>query len=114
MGNFSQFLAKGRRHIVFKHLIMAKYDKKWLGELVTNHIGGTKKQGQEVVDLVFDNIAKAMTKGEQVKVAGFGAFKVSRRAAREGINPRTGEKIQIPAKVAPKFRAAKQLKEMVK
>ncbi|MDP3727189.1 MAG: HU family DNA-binding protein [bacterium] len=92
---------------------MAKPDKKWLAELVTNHIGGTKKQGQEVVDLVFDNIAKMMVKGEQVKVAGFGVFKVSRRAAREGINPRTQEKIQIAAKVAPKFRAAKQLKEMV-
>lgn len=92
---------------------MAKADKKWLAELVTNHIGGTKKQGQEVVDLIFDNIAKMMVKGEQVKVAGFGVFKVSRRAAREGINPRTQEKIQIAAKVAPKFRAAKQLKEMV-
>lgn len=93
---------------------MAKFDKKWLAELVTNHVGGTKKQGTEVMDLVFDNIAKAMVKGEQVKVAGFGVFKVSRRQAREGINPRTGEKIQIPAKTAPKFRAAKQLKEMVK
>lgn len=93
---------------------MAKPDKKWLAELVTNHVGGTKKQGQEVVDLIFDNIAKMMVKGEQVKVAGFGVFKVSRRAAREGINPRTQEKIQIAAKVAPKFRAAKQLKEMVK
>jgi len=93
---------------------MAKFDKKWLAELVTNHVGGTKKQGVEVMDLVFDNIAKAMVKGEQVKIAGFGVFKVSRRQAREGINPRTGEKIQIPAKTAPKFRAAKQLKEMVK
>ncbi|MEK7464936.1 MAG: HU family DNA-binding protein [Patescibacteria group bacterium] len=93
---------------------MAKPDKKWLAELVTNHVGGTKKQGAEVVDLIFDNIAKMMVKGEQVKVAGFGVFKVSRRAAREGINPRTQEKIQIAAKVAPKFRAAKQLKEMVK
>ncbi|MEK9148033.1 MAG: HU family DNA-binding protein [Patescibacteria group bacterium] len=93
---------------------MAKADKKWLAEIVTSHIGGTKKQGQEVVDMVFDNIAKMMVKGEQVKIAGFGVFKVSRRAAREGINPRTQEKIQIPAKVAPKFRAAKQLKEMVK
>ncbi|OHA08636.1 MAG: hypothetical protein A3B37_01840 [Candidatus Sungbacteria bacterium RIFCSPLOWO2_01_FULL_59_16] len=93
---------------------MAKPDKKWLAELVTNHVGGTKKQGQEIVDMIFDNITKMMVKGEQVKIAGFGVFKVSRRAAREGINPRTQQKIQIPAKVAPKFRAAKQLKEMVK
>jgi len=93
---------------------MTKADKKWLAELVMNHIGGTKKQSVEVVDLIFDNIAKAMVRGDQMKIAGFGVFKVARRAAREGVNPRTGEKIQIPAKVAPKFRAAKQLKEMVK
>ncbi len=93
---------------------MTKADKKWLAELVMNHIGGTKKQSVEVVDIIFDNIAKAMVRGDQMKIAGFGVFKVARRAAREGVNPRTGEKIQIPAKVAPKFRAAKQLKEMVK
>lgn len=90
-----------------------KYDKKWLAEWLMNKLGTTKKAAQEAVDGMFDEVAKAMVKGEQVKVAGFGVFKVSRRAAREGINPRTGEKIQIPAKVAPKFRAAKQLKEMV-
>ena len=91
-----------------------KYDKKWLAEWLMNKLGTTKKAAQEAVDGMFDEIAKAMVKGEQVKVAGFGVFKVARRAAREGINPRTQEKIQIPAKVAPKFRAAKQLKEMVK
>lgn len=91
-----------------------KYDKKWLGEWLMNKMGTTKKAAQEAVDEMFDEIAKAMVKGEQVKIAGFGVFKVSRRAAREGVNPRTGEKIQIAAKVAPKFRASKQLKEMVK
>lgn len=91
-----------------------KYDKKWLAEWLMNKLGTTKKAAQESVDGMFDEIAKAMVKGEQVKVAGFGVFKVARRAAREGVNPRTGEKIQIAAKVAPKFRAAKQLKEMVK
>ncbi|MBI2639734.1 MAG: HU family DNA-binding protein [Candidatus Sungbacteria bacterium] len=90
-----------------------KYDKKWLAEWLMNKLGTTKKAAQEAVDGMFDEVTKAMVKGEQVKVAGFGVFKVSRRAAREGINPRTGEKIQIAAKTAPKFRAAKQLKEMV-
>jgi len=90
-----------------------KYDKKWLAEWLMNKLGTTKKAAQEAVDGMFDEVAKVMVKGEQVKVAGFGVFKVSRRAAREGINPRTGEKIQIAAKTAPKFRASKQLKEMV-
>lgn len=78
-----------------------------------NKLGTTKKAAQEAVEEMFGEIAKAMVKGEQVKIAGFGVFRVARRAAREGINPRTQEKIQIAAKVAPKFRAAKQLKEMV-
>lgn len=73
----------------------------------------TKKDSLELVDGIFDWIMSMMKKGEQVKIAGFGVFKVSNRAAREGINPKTGAKIHIPAKTAPKFRAAKQLKEAV-
>lgn len=73
----------------------------------------TKKDSLELIDGIFDWIMNMMKKGEQVKIAGFGVFKVSKRAAREGINPKTGEKIHIAAKTAPKFRAAKQLKEAV-
>ncbi len=73
-----------------------------------------KKQAAAVIDAIFDTITKTMVKGEEVAIAGFGTFKVAKRAAREGINPRTGEKIQIAASVKPKFRAAKALKEAVK
>jgi len=72
-----------------------------------------KKHATAAVDAVFDAITKTMSKGEEVAIPGFGVFRVSKRAAREGINPRTGEKIQIAAKIAPKFRAAKALKEAV-
>ena len=73
----------------------------------------TKKQAEAAVDAVFENIVKSLSRGEEVAIAGFGTFKVSKRAARVGINPKTGEKIQIPAKTAPKFRAGKLLKEAV-
>lgn len=73
-----------------------------------------KKQAAAVVDAIFDTITKTMVKGEEVAIAGFGTFKIAKRAAREGINPRTGEKIHIAASVKPKFRAAKALKEAVK
>ncbi len=72
-----------------------------------------KKQALAAVDAIFDSIVKALSKGEDVSIPGFGVFRVSKRAAREGINPRTGEKIQIPASIKPKFRAAKALKEAV-
>lgn len=73
----------------------------------------TKKQAEATVDSVFDAIVKSLGRGEEVAVAGFGTFRVSKRAARVGINPKTGEKIQIPAKTAPKFRAGKLFKEAV-
>ncbi len=72
-----------------------------------------KKTATAVVDAIFDTVTKTLSKGEEVAIAGFGTFKVSKRAAREGINPRTGEKIHIAASIKPKFRAAKALKEAV-
>lgn len=74
----------------------------------------TKKQAQEAVEAVFDTISKALSRGEEVAVSGFGIFKVTKSAARMGINPKTKEKIQIPASKRPKFRAGKALKEAVK
>ncbi len=73
-----------------------------------------KKQAMAVVDAIFDTIVKTMSRGEEVAIPGFGTFKVAKRAAREGRNPKTGEKIHIPASTKPKFRAAKVLKEAVK
>jgi DNA-binding protein HU-beta len=72
-----------------------------------------KKQALAAVDSIFDAIIKELSKGGEVSIPGFGVFRVSKRAAREGINPRTGEKIQIAASIKPKFRAAKALKEAV-
>lgn len=74
---------------------------------------GTKKQAQEAVDAVFDTIIKTLARGEEVGITGFGTFRVAKRAARMGVNPKTGEKIQIAASTKPKFRAGKVLKEAV-
>ena len=73
----------------------------------------TKRDAEAAVDAVFDVITKAMSRGEEVALTGFGTFKVSKRSARQGINPRTGEKIQIAAKTVPKFSAGKGLKDAV-
>ncbi len=73
-----------------------------------------KKEALAAVDTVFDTIVKALSKGDDVTVPGFGKFRVARRAARMGRNPMTGEQIQIKASVKPKFRAGKLLKEAVK
>lgn len=89
-------------------------NKEGLIEAVMGKIGGTKSGAGDAVDAIFDAITSAMGKGEDVAIAGFGTFKVNKRAARQGVNPRTGAKISIPAMKVPKFKAGKGLKEAVK
>jgi DNA-binding protein HU-beta len=72
-----------------------------------------KSEAQRAVEAVFDTISKTMGRGEDVTVTGFGTFRVAKRAAREGRNPKTGEKIHIAASIKAKFRAGKSLKEAV-
>lgn len=89
-------------------------NKMGLVDAVQAKIGTTKKAAEDAVDTVFDTIMNTLAKGEEVAVSGFGSFVVKKRAARMGVNPRTGEKLQIAATVTPKFRAGKGLKAAVK
>ena len=76
--------------------------------------GVTKKDAQAVLDAVLDAITASLKKGDSVTITGFGTFRVSQRAARNGVNPRNpGEKIKIPAMKLPAFKAGKALKEAV-
>jgi DNA-binding protein HU-beta len=77
-------------------------------------MNGTKKAAEEAVDTVFESISGGLSKGQEVSISGFGTFLVKKRAARQGVNPRTGEKIQIQATTTPKFRAGKGLKDAVR
>ncbi len=89
--------------------------KDGLVEAVMKAIGmETKAEAHRAVEGVFDTIVKTLGHGEEVAISGFGTFRVAKRAAREGRNPKTGEKIHIAASVRPKFRAGKALKEAVK
>lgn len=74
----------------------------------------TKKEAQKAVETVFDSITKTLKRGEEAGITGFGTFKAVKVAARIGRNPKTGQKIQIPASVRPKFKAGKGLKEAVR
>ncbi|MGX1099014.1 DNA-binding protein HU-beta [Amorphus sp. MBR-141] len=72
-----------------------------------------KQDAQKAVDAMFETISEALKKGDEVRIVGFGVFAVTKRAASEGRDPRTGNTIQIPAANVPKFRAGKPLKEIV-
>ena len=65
------------------------------------------------VDSNFDVIEQALTAGDEVRLVGFGTFSVANRAASTGRNPRTGEPLQIPASIRPKFKPGKGLKDSV-
>jgi DNA-binding protein HU-beta len=80
---------------------------------VADETGLSKGDSAGAVDAVFDSITAALRGGEEVRLVGFGSFSVAHRAASEGRNPRTGEKINIPASKQPKFKAGKGLKDAV-
>jgi len=73
----------------------------------------SKADAAKAVDATLDSITKSMSGGTEVRLVGFGTFSVTDRRASEGRNPRTGEKIQIPACKVPKFKAGKALKDAV-
>ena len=88
--------------------------KDQLIDKLAEKVGVSKRETGDVIETMIDIITLTLQKGEKVVFTGFGAFQVSKRAARRGINPKTGEKIQIPAMTVPKFKAGRALKEAVK
>ena len=85
-----------------------------LVDIVSEKLGSTKAEAERAVNAMLDEITNALSRGDEVSLTGFGNFEVSSRKARAGVNPRTGEKIQIAAVKVPKFRAGKNLKEAVR
>lgn len=74
----------------------------------------TKAQSTRALNSMLDGITGSLKRGRKVSFVGFGTFSVSKRKARTGRNPQTGETIRIPAAKVPKFKAGKSLKEAVK
>jgi len=73
----------------------------------------TKKQADAVITATFETIMEAVSEGDKVTLVGFGSFESRERKAREGRNPKTGEKTDIPATKVPAFSAGKQFREKV-
>jgi DNA-binding protein HU-beta len=73
----------------------------------------TKSDAGKAVEAFVDTVTRALKKGDQVSIVGFGSFSVKARAARQGRNPKTGETITISASKVPGFKAGKALKDAV-
>ena len=83
-------------------------------EQVASKSGLSRSDASKAVDAMLDSITDALRSGQDVAFTGFGKFSASARKARQGVNPRTGEKVNIPATTVPKFTAGSQLKQAVK
>jgi DNA-binding protein HU-beta len=82
---------------------------------IASAVGLSKKAAAEALDAMLGSITKELKKGKNVTITGFGTFRVSKRAARMGVNPRNpSQKIKIPAMSIPAFKAGKSLKDAVR
>ncbi|MBA7545137.1 DNA-binding protein HU [subsurface metagenome] len=81
---------------------------------VANEIECTKRETKRTVECIFKNITDCLAKGDAIKLVGFGTFGIRKRAAHMARNPLTGEKVSVPAKSVPFFKAGKELKDRVK
>ncbi|NJL72119.1 MAG: HU family DNA-binding protein [Candidatus Competibacteraceae bacterium] len=89
-------------------------NKAELIEKVAAETGTTKAQAEKWLDCTLDTIKKAVKKGDEVKLVGFGTFVKAKRKARTGRNPQTGKAIKIPATSFPKFRPGAEFKNQVR
>jgi integration host factor subunit beta len=85
-------------------------------ELVDEVAGMTqlsKKHAEIVVNTVFESIVDSLRSGEKIELRGFGSFRIRSRGARVGRNPKTGARVEVPAKLIPYFKPGKDLKELL-
>jgi DNA-binding protein HU-beta len=89
-------------------------NKSELVEQIAQRAGLSKDQAGEALGATIAAIEEGLAAGEEIGITGFGKFSVAHRSAREGVNPATGERIQIAASKAPRFSPGAKLKEAVK
>ena len=73
----------------------------------------SKKDAENVVNTVFGQIMEALKSDDKIELRGFGSFRVRRRRSRQGRNPKTGDRVAVPAKRIPYFKPGKELKDLV-
>jgi DNA-binding protein HU-beta len=83
-------------------------------DLVARKADLSKRDATRAVDAFLESVTETLQNGDAVSFTGFGKFSAQQRAARQGVNPRTGERVQIPAATVPKFSAGSQLKQALR
>lgn len=82
-------------------------------EDVSQAVEMTRKDSEVIVEAILDSIVRTVRGGEKVEIRGFGSFRTRQRQSRVGWNPRTGKRVEVPAKKVPYFKPSKELKDVV-
>ncbi len=82
-------------------------------EEVSRVIEMTRKDSEVIVESIFDSVVNALRKGDKIEIRGFGSFRTRQRQPRIGRNPKTGTRVEVPAKRIPYFKPSKELKDLV-
>jgi len=73
----------------------------------------TRKESEIIVETIFDSIVKSLRTGDKIEIRGFGSFRTRQRQARIGRNPKSGDRVDVPAKRIPFFKPSKELRDLV-
>src|SRR5579859_7775482 len=73
----------------------------------------TRKDSEVIVETIFDSVVRSLRAGDKIEIRGFGSFRTRQRRPRVGRNPKTGERVDVPAKKIPFFKPSKELKDLV-
>lgn len=82
-------------------------------DAIFEKVGLSKKEAQDIIEILFDTIKQTFAEGESVKISGFGTFNVRKKVSRRGRNPKTGEDLEIAPRRVITFRVSNQLKEEI-
>ena len=82
-------------------------------EEVSRVVDMTRKDSEVIVEAIFDSVVKSLRTGDKIEIRGFGSFRTRQRQPRVGRNPKTGARVEVPAKRIPYFKPSKELKDLV-
>src|SRR6059036_1278655 len=82
-------------------------------EEVSRVVEMTRKEAEVIVEAIFDSIVRSLRGGDKIEIRGFGSFRTRQRQPRVGRNPKTGTRVEVPAKRIPYFKPSKELKDLV-
>ncbi len=82
-------------------------------EEVSRVVEMTRKDSEVIVEAIFDSIVRSLRTGDKIEIRGFGSFRTRQRQPRVGRNPKTGTRVEVPAKRIPYFKPSKELKDLV-